>query len=233
MNGMDETTTNSTFSLIGSIKAKSRFEFWAKLVEGLGARQMIEIGVWQGEFAQYILERCDSVKKYYMLDPWRHLDDWNKPCNRDQDAMDNAYQGALRRTDFAKDRRVVLRGKTTEVINEVPDGSLDIAYIDGDHTLRGIAIDLIRTWPKVRFGGIVGGDDYEPSIWQHSREFEPTFVCPFAAYFAEAVGAPIIVLPFSQFVIVKPVEADSSFQLTDMTGKYGDRALLPQLKVTS
>ena len=32
----------------------------------------------------------------------------------------------------------MLRGTTTEVIDRVPDRSVDFAYIDGDHTLRGI-----------------------------------------------------------------------------------------------
>jgi hypothetical protein len=227
---MDDTPPNATVQLVSSIEAESRFEYWARLVNSLQARHMVEIGVWQGEFSRHILEHCGSVEKYYMLDPWRHLDDWNKPCNRDQETMEGAYREAIRRTNFASDRREVLRGRTIDVIDSIPNDSLDLAYIDGDHTLRGIAIDLIKTWPKVRPGGIVGGDDYEPSIWQHSKKFEPTFICPFAAYFAEAVSAPIIILPHYQFAIIKPTEPKLAFQLLDTTGKYGDHALLSQLR---
>ena len=104
-----------------------------------------------------------------------------------------------------------------------------MAYIDGDHTLRGIAIDLIRTYPKVRPGGILGGDDYTPTIWQHADNFEPTLVCPFAAYFAESQGAPIIILPHSQFAIIKPLQPGNYFRVIDTTQKYGVRSLLPQM----
>jgi hypothetical protein len=35
------------------------------------------------------------------------------------------------------------------VIEQIRSGSLDIAYIDADRTLKGISIDLIRSYPKV------------------------------------------------------------------------------------
>jgi hypothetical protein len=115
------------------------------------------------------------------------------------------------------------------VIDEIPDARLDVAYIDGDHTLRGIAIDLIRTYTKVRPGGILGGDDYTKTIWQHADNFEPSLVCPFAAYFAESQGAPIIILPHSQFAIIKPRQPGNYFQVIDTTKSYGSRSLLPQI----
>ena len=33
---------------------------------------MAEVGVYRGDFASKILQRCDSIEKYYMIDPWRH-----------------------------------------------------------------------------------------------------------------------------------------------------------------
>jgi hypothetical protein len=83
--------------------------------------------------------------------------------------------------------------------DQIADGGLDFAYIDADHTLKGIAIDLIRVYPKVRSGGFLGGDDFTRSVWEHNTRFEPTLVFPFAVYFAEAVGATIYALPYSQF----------------------------------
>jgi hypothetical protein len=109
------------------------------------------------------------------------------------------------------------------VIDQIPDGSLDFAYIDGDHTLRGITIDLIRLLPKVKEGGIIGGDDFVNTPWQHDTRFEPTLVCPFAVYFAEAVSLPIMAMPHKQFMIRKSREA--SFSFVDLTGAYSDLSL--------
>jgi hypothetical protein len=119
-----------------------------------------------------------------------------------------------------------LRGRTRDLIDRVGDGALDFAYVDGDHTLRGITIDLVKVFPKVRAGGWIGGDDFSPSIWQHSEAYDPTLVCPFAIYFAEAVGARIYALPHQQFLIEK---TGAGYELIDLTGRYGALDLRSQL----
>lgn len=188
---------------------------------------MAEVGVYQGDFAAFVLDHCQCVTSYYMVDPWRHLDEWNKPANQDDPAFESFFQVAKAKTDFARTRRVILRGKTTEVINQIPDGELDFAYIDGDHTLRGVTIDLIRVYPKVRPGGFLGGDDFSRTMWQHKTSFEPTLVFPFAVYFAEAVGATIYALPNHQFCLQKT--ADPKFRFVDLTGEYNELGLRNQL----
>lgn len=188
---------------------------------------MAEIGVYRGDFAAEVLRRAEGLQKYYLIDPWRHLADWNKPANESDEHFERLYHTALEQTAFAAHKRVVLRGKTTEVIEQIPDGSLDFAYIDGDHTLRGITIDLIRIYPKIREGGWMGGDDFCRSIWQHANEFEPTLVFPFAVYFAEAVAVPILALPGNQFLMQKA--KGMRYELIDLAGTYGDSTLAKQL----
>jgi Methyltransferase domain len=210
-----------------ALSSRNRVELWTALLEHVNASSIAEIGVFRGNFAAKLLRRHPAIKRYYMVDPWRHLEDWNKPANKEDDAFEAIYREALAKTEFASDRRVVLRGKTTDVIGRIPDGTIDFAYVDGDHTLRGISIDLISVYPKVRLGGWLGGDDLSPSIWQHSNEFEPSFVFPFAVHFAEAVGVPIYALPHRQFLIEK-IEG-STFKLVDLVGIYADTSLRGQL----
>ncbi len=187
---------------------------------------MVEIGVYRGEFAAALLERCTGIEKYYMIDPWKHLDNWNKPANQGDTIFEGFYEETKAKTDFAAPRRVILRGKTTDVVDEITDGELDFAYIDGDHTLRGITIDLLRIYPKVKLGGFVGGDDFTASVWEHKTSFEPTLVFPYAVYFAEAVGARIYSLPHSQFCLQKTEIAEFSF--VDLTCQYGNVGLQRQ-----
>ena len=193
---------------------------WARIVNAVQARSFAEVGVFRGHFAEQVLKDCESIDQYYMIDPWRHLDDWNKPANRSDREFTEIKNEALSRTEFASDKRIILQGKTTEVSSEIPDDSLDFVYIDGDHTLRGIAIDLIRMWPKIKEGGVVAGDDFCSSIWQHDKKYEPTLIFPFAVYFAEAHGATICGLPFNQFAIVADTSSGGAFAFHDMTGKY-------------
>ncbi len=207
-------------------QSNSRFDLWIRFVNSTKIQHMAEIGVYRGEFAARLLEKCESLKKYYMVDPWRHLDDWNKPANQTDEVFEQFLSETKAKTDFAAAKRIILRGKTIEVIEEISDGELDFAYIDGDHTLRGITIDLIRVYPKIRVGGWIGGDDFSITIWQHGTNFEPTFVFPFAVYFTEAVGARIYALPYGQFLIEK--SGNQSFSFVDLTGRYNDTSLRDQ-----
>jgi hypothetical protein len=205
----------------------SRIDLWQRFIEIGGVRHAAEIGVLRGDFAASILGQCQGIARYYMVDPWRSLEDWNKPANVSDDKFERFFAEAMEKTAPWESKRVVLQGTTVEVIDRIPDGSLDFVYIDGDHTLRGIAIDLINCHRKVRVGGWIAGDDFSRSIWQHPPSFEPTLVFPFAVYFAEAVGEPIYALPHDQFLIEK--RSGDGFEFHDLTGRYDDLSLRNQL----
>jgi len=208
-------------------RSDSRQNFWMEFINSSGVQQAAEIGVYRGDFALTLLQSCPGLARYYMIDPWKHLTDWNKPANHPDAQLETYYQEAMAKTDFAREKRVVLRGKTVDVIESIPNEALDFAYIDGDHTLRGITIDLVSVYPKMRTGGFLCGDDFCPSIWEHQSSFEPTLVFPLAVHFAEAAGATIFALPHAQFCLQKTAERNFSF--VDLTGNYGDTALLGQV----
>jgi hypothetical protein len=210
-------------------ESRSRGQLWIEFVKAIEAKRMAEIGVYRGEFATELLTHCPGLTKYYMIDPWQHLENWNKPANREDSVLEQFFRETMAKTDFAAGKRVILRGRTTEVIDQISDGELDFAYIDADHTLKGIAIDLIRVYPKVRAGGFLGGDDFTRSAWQHETRFEPTLVFPFAVYFAEAVGATIYALPYSQFCLRK--DSVAHFAFVDFTGGYDDVGLRNQFSL--
>ena len=198
-------------------KSNDRFDISVGIINELNFTKIAELGVYRGDYAKKILENCHNVDKYTMIDPWRNLSDWNKPANKDNNTFKEFFEETMSKTDFAKDKRIILRGKTIEIIKQIEDSSLDFVYIDGDHTLKGISIDLISIWPKVKENGCIVGDDFVPSIWQHSKEYEPTMVFPFAVYFAEAVQSKIFGLPFGQFVIFKTIS--DKFEFINLTGR--------------
>jgi len=222
---------NTNQLLNESISASGdRYDFWINLINSLGVRNFAEIGIFRGDFAEKMLRGGEYLDKYYMIDPWRNLDSWDKPANANNETLELLMQRSLEKTAFASGKRVVLRGKTTEVIDQIPDHSLDLAYIDGDHTLKGITIDLIRVFPKIKVGGFIGGDDFSPGDLQHFPEFEPTLVFPFAIYFAEAVSARIYALPYNQFLIEKTVAGN--FELIDLAGTITSTGLKDQMLKT-
>ncbi len=199
--------------------AQDRVDLWVKFVNEAEAAAIAEIGVYRGEFAEQLLRSCGHITSYLLIDPWRNLTDWNKPANHNQLEFDAIFEEAMGRVSFAVEKTKVLRAKTKELAREIPDESLDFIYIDGDHTLKEITIDLMLLLSKCKIGGLIGGDDFA-SARQHGIQFEPTLVCPYAIYFAEAKNLPIICLPFSQFLIIN--DPSMEFQLIDLVGGYND-----------
>lgn len=207
----------------------SRTTLIQALLAAFKVARFAEVGVFRADLAAHLLAADPAISAYYAVDPWRNLDDWNKPFNISNDIFDTIFAEVSNRLAPFGDRVHLLRGKTTEVIDEVPDGSLDAVYIDGDHTLRGVSVDLIAWYPKLKDGGLLIGDDFSRTIWQHNPKFEPTLVFPFAVYFAEATANRIWSLPFNQFVLVKDGKR-REFAFDDLAGKYGPLDLLSQIQ---
>jgi hypothetical protein len=225
---MSETLTDRLGSLVAA--ASSHLDLWVNFINQTKVKNFAEIGVWRGEFAETILKNCPSIERYYLIDPWRHLDDWNKPANISDPEFDQIFEEAMARTEFAREKRIVVRATTKQAQSEIGDAALDAAYIDGDHTLKGITIDLVSIYDKVRPGGFIIGDDFTPSIWQHGEAFEPSMVFPLAVYFAEAKGDAVYGLPYFQFLIAKTTAADV-FQFHDFSGRYQNTSLREQFLV--
>ena len=106
--------------------SKDRFSFCIELINEFNLKNVAELGVYRGDFAKEILEKSPSIEQYTMIDPWRNLSEWNKPANKDNDTFEGFYQETMQKTDFAKEKRIVLRGKTTEVIGDITDQSFMI-----------------------------------------------------------------------------------------------------------
>jgi len=211
--------------------AASRTQLWTSFLSDTKVARVAEVGVWKGDFAAAMLAACPSIDLYVMIDPWRHLDEWNKPANVATDTFEAIRAEAMAKTEFAAPRRHVLRGTTLEVVDSIDDGSLDFAYIDGDHTLRGIVTDLVAMRPKIRAGGFLAGDDFCPNVWQHGAAYEPTLVFPVAVEVALAMRATIFALPFNQFLIVLPNDdAPGRGEFIDLVGVYPTLDLAGQVR---
>ncbi|WP_137700546.1 class I SAM-dependent methyltransferase [Marimonas lutisalis] len=184
-------------------ESSNRLELWEKILNAVQPSVMCEVGVWKGGYARHILDNVPGISKYIFVDPWRNLPNWNKPANVSNEVFDEIRAEALAKNKRHSDVIEELRMTTKEAVAHIDETSIDFAYIDGDHTLRGITIDLISILPRIKPNGLIGGDDFTKNIWQHSDEFDPTEVFPFAIYFAEANDLAIFTLPFNQFLIVK------------------------------
>lgn len=154
-----------------------RWQVLENLVKTHGFTSLAEIGVFKGQTAAHLLKTCPSLH-WIGVDHWTPGDPaFDIPEERKKQPGDNGYRSYARH-DLAAYRRSVealamrYAGRATiiplpsiEAAKQVEDGSLDAVFIDGDHTLAGVELDIQAWTPKVRPGGFVCGHDWNaPSV---------------------------------------------------------------------
>lgn len=134
-----------------------------------------EIGVFRGSLSSLLLARPDL--HLTMIDSWEgdgaaYVDpnsDWHGGLS--QARQDNFLRTAIALTDFANDRRLLLRGRSLDAVSEIADASLDFVFLDADHSAVALAADIAAWAPKVKPGGILCGHDFANPLFP---EVEPT-----------------------------------------------------------
>ncbi len=128
-----------------------------------------EVGVDQGQLAkivlQYALNKGLDLTDYSMVDPWRKYGGKGsgslKLCK--QVTWDTKYKrihDIYVKNNPSQINFQVHRLTSSEAAPLFKDDSLDLVFIDADHTFEAVCQDIDLWYPKVRDGGILSGDDY-------------------------------------------------------------------------
>jgi hypothetical protein len=120
-----------------------------------------EIGVWEGDFSQRILNEC-APAHLHLIDPWMYMPEFSNTGfgkRKNADAMEAKWHAVVAR--FKDDPRVTVhRGTSSDILPGLPDGSLDWVYIDGNHNEPFVGQDIDLCLQKVKADGVISGDDF-------------------------------------------------------------------------
>lgn len=127
---------------------------WDFLIDLINARQykaIAEVGVvgnlgdpehHHGMTAKFVLSHC-SLDAYFLVDI------------RSSEAL----------WGFLFDKPAIfMKMSSVDAARFIVDGSLDLVFIDADHSYESVKNDIIAWLPKVRVGGVICGHDYEYKI---------------------------------------------------------------------
>ena len=130
---------------------------------------MLEVGTWKGASAARWLKRLP--RNMVVIDPYTRKQDNSWEGRKTQEELEeiakktNAYLVQQTRkngniTHLENLRLTSLAGNAL-----VKSGSLNVVYIDGDHSYAACLEDLTIWWPKLKPGGSLVVDDHQTGRW--------------------------------------------------------------------
>lgn len=116
---------------------------------------MVEVGAYQGHCSAHVHKYCPGVERIYAVD-----------TRRAEPGRDRTR--GLARVSFLEEDSVGCASR-------FDDDSVDLVFVDADHSEESVRSDLEAWVPKVRPGGVIAGHDYgsrrHPGVTKAVDEF--------------------------------------------------------------
>ena len=119
----------------------------------------VEIGVCRGENIKQLLDACPNIAKLYGIDPWEAYKD---KLTISANLANSWYSQAtkLLHDYIVKERTSLIRGRSLDEVKKFLPETMDLVFIDGNHSFDAALADCKAWWPKVKAGGVLSGHDY-------------------------------------------------------------------------
>ena len=139
------------------------------LLGSVQARDVLEIGCWIGTSTAALCLGAEKMNgRVTVIDTFDGggscLGDWTNRMDVKKDFIQNMTDIGVR------DMIEILHGTSDAMREFVPHRSQDLIFIDGDHRYSQVKRDIENYLPKLRFGGVICGHDYD------SREYDEAFI---------------------------------------------------------
>ncbi len=168
----------------GPIQIPQSRETMGTLLNDLGFRKGVEIGVYRGKFTVALAKGAPDME-LTGVDGWAVYPGYKDDVENDLES--EAYDDAVNRTKDYPNIHLV-KAWSTEAAKMFDDQSLDFIYIDANHDFEHCVEDLAAWSKKVKKGGILSGHDYAVdhkkkvgvveavSGWMTAYEIKPLFI---------------------------------------------------------
>lgn len=126
----------------------------------------LEIGTFYGANILSVAESygLHNDSKLYCIDPWEDYEEY-KQYKNEQPNIYNAFLQNIEKSG-CKNKIVVNRGYSNKEVIKFEDEFFDIIYIDGNHEPEYALEDAVLSFRKLKKGGVMIFDDYDPSNHQ-------------------------------------------------------------------
>lgn len=121
----------------------------------------VELGCWKGKSASFLgVEIINSGKSIalHCIDHWGGSNEPAHKADPDLERVFDIFNENMDRIDGLDLH--VHRMASAPAAHLFEDGTIDFVWIDAGHEYEEVMADIEAWWPKVKAGGVMGGDDY-------------------------------------------------------------------------
>ena len=111
---------------------------------------LVEVGSYMGESME-IFAKSGRFKKIYCVDPWLDTD------TTTDNVSDSEKHFDARKSNFIEK----IKNTSFDASKIFEDNSIDMVYIDAEHTPEAVKKDILNWLPKIKPNGYVTGHDWE------------------------------------------------------------------------
>jgi hypothetical protein len=134
----------------------------------------VELGVFKGDFAEQIL-KIGKPERLLLVDIWPQ-NNFSADVNGNGSEIFGEELYDMVKARFAEYPNVhLLKSLTYYVLEKIPDETIDVIYIDADHSYEGCMNDLTNCDPLVKNDGLILGHDFDeisfPGVIRAVQEF--------------------------------------------------------------
>ncbi|MGD9740804.1 MAG: class I SAM-dependent methyltransferase [Bauldia sp.] len=119
-----------------------------------------ELGVYKGGFGEFLLPHC---RKLYLVDPWFRLGGYWQSGLKQDARVDTVIEIlTVYREEISAGQVEVVIDWAKNFLRGIRDRWFDFLYVDSSHSYEQTLDELAAALPKMKSGGIITGDDYDP-----------------------------------------------------------------------
>lgn len=122
---------------------------------------VVEVGVLAGDFSEELYTHLNP-SKLILIDIFKG-EVGSGDCNGNNLKIHNLDETFQILSDKYKNSEKVLleKGYSYDILSKLQDNSIDVIYLDGDHSYDGVKVDLSLSFQKIKNGGWITGHDYD------------------------------------------------------------------------
>jgi predicted O-methyltransferase YrrM len=149
-----------------------RIDFNAKSLYDLVSKEysegiFVEVGAWVGRSTAYLASVISPAIKLYVVDTWQGSFGQDPQSEKAYRSLLQKNEGDVFRVFLENMTRwgyihamTPLRMRSLQAARLFRDDSLTFCFVDAGHDYASVKQDLTAWFPKLRPGGVIGGDDY-------------------------------------------------------------------------